>query len=174
MAKPVLREQTYLPADITRASETEIDELVHFRQQLGLTPRLVDHEGREIPLPAPLFDVIVQVAQTLHDGLAVTVVPRNTVLSTQEAADLLGVSRMTVTRLLDRAEIPYEKPSRHRKLLLSDVLAYKQRQRAVADEALTQMVSDAEVRGYYDLEPEQIFDATRRAREGRTDERHND
>jgi predicted DNA-binding protein (UPF0251 family) len=60
-----------------------------------------DSEGREVPLPEPIVDVLIQVAEAMQAGLAVTIAPQHLALSTQEAADLLSISRMTVVRLLE-------------------------------------------------------------------------
>src|SRR5450755_3095236 len=59
--------------------------------------------------------------------LAITVAPHQIVLSTSEAASLLGVSRPTLVRLLESGEIPFDKPGRHRRVRLADLLAYQQR-----------------------------------------------
>ncbi|HET6832469.1 MAG TPA: helix-turn-helix domain-containing protein [Acidimicrobiales bacterium] len=71
-------------------------------------------------------------ADELADGHAVTVLPSEVALSPAEAAELLGLSRPFVVRLLDQGEIPSERlpRSRHRRVLLSDVLAFQaQRER---------------------------------------------
>jgi len=53
--------------------------------------------------------------------------PKSQRLTTREAADFLGISRPTLVKLLEGGEIPFEQPSRHRRVLLSDVVAFKQR-----------------------------------------------
>jgi excisionase family DNA binding protein len=63
----------------------------------------------------------------MAQGKAVTVAPHNLQLTTQEAADLLGISRPTLVRLLERGDIPLTKPNRHPRVQLIDVLAYQQR-----------------------------------------------
>lgn len=50
-------------------------------------------------------------------------IPQNTLLATQEAADLLGISRPTLVQLLADGEMPYEQRGRHRRIMLSDLLA---------------------------------------------------
>ncbi|MDR1151807.1 MAG: helix-turn-helix domain-containing protein [Bifidobacteriaceae bacterium] len=66
--------------------------------------------------------------------------------TTSQAAELLGVSRPTLIRLLEDGAIPYEQPRRHRILRLDDVLAFQKRrrseQRALLAEATRQAVAD--------------------------------
>ena len=70
-------------------------------------------------------------------------------LTTSEAARLLGVSGPTVVRLLEAGEIPFERPARHRRVRLADVLAYRaQRARSAA---LDEMVRVSEEGGFYEL-----------------------
>ena len=79
----------------------------------------------------------------MADGLAITVVPQHTRLTTQEAADMLGISRPTLVRLLGDGEIPYEQRGRHRRVLLTDVLDYQQRARVEQRKQLDDLVTEA-------------------------------
>jgi excisionase family DNA binding protein len=92
------------------------------------------------------------------------VAPRHLMLSTQEAADLLRVSRTTLVRLLEAGAIPFEKPSRHRKVRLDDLLEYRRRQRHQAELALADMVADTERLGLYDIDPDEVKAALKAAR----------
>ena len=111
---------------------------------------------KAVELPPGMADVLVRVAQAMQQGLAVTVAPQNTRLTTQEAADMLGISRSTLVRMLDAGEIPFEKIRRHRRLHLADVLQFRKRQRRTASEALSDMVADAQAMGAYDDEPTRV------------------
>lgn len=98
------------------------------RVQLPPAPRaLRGADGAEVPLPAELDEVLRFVTEAFADGAAVTVSRHERLLTTQEAADLLGISRPTLVRLLDHGAIPYDQPGSHRRLRLSDVLAHQRR-----------------------------------------------
>jgi excisionase family DNA binding protein len=125
MASPArnepLQDETYLPDD----DDAEIIDFLSAlrdrgRQAADPRPRLTGPDGRSVELPEPMFEVLVQVADAMKAGLAVTVAPHHLMLSTQEAAGLLRISRTTLVRLLENGAIPFEKPSRHRKVRLDD------------------------------------------------------
>jgi excisionase family DNA binding protein len=67
-----------------------------------------------------------------------------TILTAQEAADLLNVSRPTLVRLLADGEIPHTKRGRHRLVMLRDILDYRDRTRRLRRQIHDQMVADAE------------------------------
>jgi excisionase family DNA binding protein len=116
---------------------------------------LVTSDGAALELPAEVFDVLRAVLKAMSEGLAITVAPQHTVLTTSEAADLLGVSRPTLVRLLECGEIPFDQPGRHRRVRLADVLAYQARSRRARAAFLDEMVSSSEEAGLYDL-PEDV------------------
>ena len=90
----------------------------------------------QVELPVEVFRLLRQVIGALRRGVGVTVAPVTQTLSTQQAADLLGVSRPTIVKLLDQTEIPYERVGTHRRILLRDLLAYREQRRAAQYAAL--------------------------------------
>jgi excisionase family DNA binding protein len=123
--------------------------------------------GESVDLPPALFAVFAAVARAMLAGRAVTVSPTSARLTTQEAADLLGVSRPTLITLLDRGDIPYERPGRHRRVRLDDVLGYQERRRAERRAALRELTRTAQDAGLYDTSAVDYADALRRARHTR-------
>lgn len=109
-----------------------------------LMAKLIAPDGHELPLPASMYEVLRQAAHQLAAGLAVSIVPIGMKLSTQQAADLLGVSRPHVVKLLEQGEIPHTKTGKHRRVLLSDVMAYRDRQAAKRSEALDELAKLSE------------------------------
>lgn len=115
------------------------------------TCRLVGPDGQQIVIPEALFYVFERVAEVLARGDAVTVLPVGRLLTTQQAADILNVSRQYLVRLLDRGDIPFSKTGTHRRVRVEDLLHYKQqRERGDALDELTRMSEDM---GGYDEVP---------------------
>lgn len=77
-------------------------------------------------------------------GQAVTIAPHSQRLTTQEAADILGVSRPTLVKMLDDGLIPYDQPGRHRRVLLRNVLAFQERRRSEREAGLDAMIEVSE------------------------------
>lgn len=75
-------------------------------------------------------------------GQAVTFAPLGQRLTTQQAADLLGISRPTLIELLETGRIPFETPGRHRRIRLSDVLDYQAVRRGEQRQVLRDLTQD--------------------------------
>lgn len=114
------------------------------------TPALVNADGTRLEVPGPVFEALVQVATAMARGQGVTVMPLNALLTTQEAADLLGISRPTLVRLLADGEISYEQRGRHRRILLADLLAYEQKMRRERRESLDRLAQEGQAAGLYE------------------------
>ena len=143
-----LRERTVLPPDDPAS-------LVRLARSLtgvkgAARARLVGPDGSQIEIPDELYGVLRDVVAALSQGLAISIAPHNTMLTTQEAADLLNISRPTLVRLLTDGAIPYTMRGRHRRVLLRDILDYQERTRSERQQTLDQMAAEGEDDGLYE------------------------
>ncbi len=100
----------------------------------------VEGENAEpITLPASIFALVIDLLSKLGNGNAVTIVPVEAELTTQQAADYLNVSRPHLVKLLDRGTLPFRMVGTHRKVLARDVINYRSKADCVRHEALHTM-----------------------------------
>lgn len=89
---------------------------------------LVRPDGGQIEIPAELCELFESLARQVSRGHAVQIVTYNREITTQQAAELLNVSRQYLIKLLNRGEIPFTRTQgSHRRLRLDDVLEYRRR-----------------------------------------------
>lgn len=138
-----LKGSTLFPQESTRYEE--LSKLLETRGSIFLSS-----DGGELELPNELHDVLVQAVEILDRGEAVAVLQRKTLLTTQEAADVLGVSRPTLIKYLEKGEIAYEHRGRHRRIALKNVLDFQLRTLVQRREILDELETDSE-----DFRPEQ-------------------
>ncbi len=107
-------------------------------------------DGRTVRIPKAAVDGLIEVLEAVAEGESATVVRTPREVSTQQAAEVLNVSRPTVVKLIDDGVLPSRKVGAHRRIALTDLLAYRDdmvaRRRAVLD----RMSRDAEDLGLYD------------------------
>lgn len=111
--------------------------------------RLLSPEGEEIELPQPVFRLLHQMVYELAQGNSVTIVPLHKMLTTQEAADLLNVSRQYLVELLDAGAIPFTKVGTHRRVHFGDLMEYKKSRDAKRREGLSRLTKKSQKLGLY-------------------------
>ena len=104
----------------------------------------------EIDLSDALVLALAKSAEIVARGETVTVLADEQELTSQEAADLLNVSRQYLVRLLDRGDIPASKTGAHRRVRVADVQAYRLQRDRARSEALDVLVEQAQADGGYD------------------------
>lgn len=97
-----------------------------------------------VPIPASLFRLLSSLLTHVAKGDAVTVVPSHAELTTQEAADILNVSRPFVIQLVETQQLPYRKVGTHRRIRFADVMEYKRRNEAARLKVLDELAADAQ------------------------------
>ena len=98
----------------------------------------------KIHLPKEAFGPLLRILEEIANGRAVTVVPTSAELTTQQAADLLNVSRPHLVRLLEEGKIPFRKVGTHRRIKCAALVAYKRQEDADARQALAELAEEAQ------------------------------
>jgi excisionase family DNA binding protein len=136
------------PVVLPESEEVQIRELNRMLQ-LG-SPALVGADGERLELPSTVFRLLKDIVRNMQLGRAVMLIPENQQLTTQRAADLLGVSRPYLIKILEAGELPYNKAGSHRRIYLKDLLAYQKRRGMERKAALDRIAKEAFESGLYD------------------------
>ena len=109
--------------------------------------RLVAGLGKgstEVVLPELAIEFLASLLAEFAKGNAVAMLPLNAELSTQQASDLLGVSRPFLVEQLERGELPFRKVGTHRRILLKDLLEYKRAVDQKRHQTLDELAAEAQ------------------------------
>lgn len=103
-----------------------------------------DTEDETVTIPVAALNLLTEILTQMAAGNAVSVVSMKQELTTQEAADILQVSRPYLVELLESGEIPYRKVGSRRRVLTADVINYKNRIDAARMETLAELSAQAQ------------------------------
>mgnify|MGYP001025035859 FL=1 len=132
--------------ELARASGQRLAPLARLGRPLTLRVRDAGQE-ETIELPAGAVRLLVEILADMASGRAVTIVPQNAELTTQQAADFLNVSRPFLIQLLEEKKIPYRKVGTHRRVRFKDVLRYKEAIDAERRKVLDALAAEAQELG---------------------------
>jgi excisionase family DNA binding protein len=107
-------------------------------------PITIADAGTSVVIPAQAFELLVGILEEMAKGHAVTIVPIHAELTTQQAAEILNVSRPYVVKLLQQKQIPFRVVGTRRRIRYEDLLAYKRRSDAKRHQALDELTAEAE------------------------------
>ncbi|MFI8977169.1 helix-turn-helix domain-containing protein [Nocardia asteroides] len=166
MTAPALEEKTFIPAGNHESLAPVLSFLAAHELKGSLSApnpsyALVGVEEHDrIELPLEVHQALKQVVMAMLAGKAVTVAPHSMTLTSQQAADLLGVSRPTVIRLIEKNELPAERIGTRHRLRLDDVLEYREARRRRQYDALAATAVDIDAED----DPEEVRQQLREVR----------
>lgn len=102
------------------------------------------NKAHRIELPTSALRLLVDILAELADGNAVKVVPIHAELTTQEAADLLNVSRPHLVKLLEEGVLPFHKTGKHRRVLFADLMRYREQREEASHAAMDELAKQAQ------------------------------
>jgi excisionase family DNA binding protein len=120
------------------------------RALLRGVPAVVTSTGERIELPGTVFEVLRTAVRFMSHGQAVTLVPDNQAITTQRAADTLGMSRPFFIKQLDAGLMAYHRVGNQRRVYLRDVLEFAKKRDEERLAALDRLSRDAFETGLYD------------------------
>lgn len=136
-----LSERLPTPEEVQKTNEATRALASMANKQGALSLRLKQGERKEaiVELPPAVSRLVLDLLMLIGKGEAVTLVPVGAELTTQQAADLLNVSRPFLIKLIEEKQLPHHKVGRHRRIRAEDLFAYKRRRDRDISEALRKL-----------------------------------
>lgn len=124
------RELTILvDSESQRDIEQTVDDIKDIRANIALNV-----DGRNVDLPKDVSVIVTTVLESLSKGSRVVILTTPKELRTTAAAEMLGISRPTLLKLVREGELPSHKVGAHHRFLLNDVLEYRDKQQEIKRE----------------------------------------
>lgn len=105
-------------------------------------------EHATVTVPRAAFDLFLEILGQMANGNAVTIVPVHAELTTQQAADLLKVSRPHLVSLLEARKLPFRMVGTHRRVLFSDLTEYRKQQDIESRRAVAELAQQSQELGF--------------------------
>lgn len=102
------------------------------------------NQAHLVELPTSALRLLVDILGELADGNAVQVVPVHAELTTQEAADLLNVSRPHLVKMLEGGSLPFHRTGKHRRIRFADLMTFKDQRDRDSEDALNELAQQAQ------------------------------
>ena len=132
--------------DAALARETSRVLAAHFDAHEALQVQIIEDQqtGEKLSLPGPAVRLLLDILTEMAAGNAVTLIPVHAELTTQQAADVLNVSRQFLVELLEARQLPFRKVGTHRRVLFEDLMRYKDGIDQERQKVLDELVRESE------------------------------
>lgn len=141
MPEAILTHTLPTEAEAKQAEETGRVLASRLRSKAPIRLRVVGSENETLVLPASAAKMLVGILNEMSRGNTVTVIPIHAELTTQEAADMLSISRPSLIQLLDEGKIEFRKVGTHRRVRFQSLIGYKRRVHAERLAALSELAA---------------------------------
>ncbi len=105
------------------------------------------NQAHRVELPTSALRLLVNILAELAEGNAVKVVPVHAELTTQEAADMLNVSRPHLVKLLEEGALPFHRAGKHRRVRFADLMQFKAQRDQASEDAMAALAKQAQELG---------------------------
>ena len=105
------------------------------------------NQAHRVELPTSALRLLVDILAELAEGNAVKVVPVHAELTTQEAADMLNVSRPHLVKLLEEGALPFHRAGKHRRVRFADLMQFKAQRDQASEDAMAALAKQAQELG---------------------------
>lgn len=140
-----------LPTDDEVRLATESSRMLAACLGKGPSARIrVVADGRDVTVPVNAIHMLVEILSQMSQGNAITIIPQHAQLTTQQAADLLNVSRPYLVQLLETGKLKFIKVGTHRRVLFKDLIEFENAQREASKRAADELSRLAQESGGYD------------------------
>jgi excisionase family DNA binding protein len=138
------------PITIPVSQQEQIRELQNLMQREGKASLVGKGGEPALELPDAVYSLLLRILQVMQEGNAISIVPFMQDLTTQEAANFLGVSRPFLVKLLETGKLHYHMTGTHRRVYLKDLMDYRQHRDQNKMDAINRIAQFEENAGMYD------------------------
>ncbi len=104
----------------------------------------IQESGEFVTVPRKALDLLFNILSNMAEGKSISLVPSDSEVSTQQAADMLNVSRPHIVKLLEQGVIPFKKVGSHRRVLLEDLVEYEEKLKELRSNSLKNLAKQAQ------------------------------
>ena len=133
--------------------EQEKESIAELERIINLNPsqaKLVGINGEEILIPESVYRMFRNIVHMMASGQRISIMPHHCQLTTQEAAEILNVSRPFLIKLLEKGEIPYLKVGSHRRVIFQDLITYQEQRKVKRRKGLEELTEFLQDEGFYE------------------------